>query len=165
MNITPVSISYEYEPCDKLKARELALSEEGPYHKQPGEDFDSIKQGIFGQKGRISLAICKPLQEELDTVPEHLNNNDKLYYVCQLIDNQIYKNYALYPNNYIAHDILHQNQAYSHFYTPEEKAKFEGYLKRQSQTPDVPEEKLLENLLKIYATPVDNHYQAISEQT
>lgn len=164
MNITPVSISYEYEPCDKLKARELALSEEGPYHKQPGEDFDSIKQGIFGQKGRISLAICKPLQEELDTVPEHLNNNDKLYYVCQLIDNQIYKNYALYPNNYIAHDILHQNQAYSHFYTPEEKAKFEGYLKRQSQTPDVPEEKMLENLLKIYATPVDNHYQAISEQ-
>ena len=53
MSITPVTVSYEYEPCDKLKARELALSENAVYHKQPGEDFNSIKQGIFGQKGRL----------------------------------------------------------------------------------------------------------------
>ena len=163
MNITPVTISYEYEPCDKMKARELALSEEGPYHKQPGEDFDSIKQGIFGQKGRVSLVIGKPLQEELDTIPENLNNNDKLYFVCQLIDKQIYKNYTLYSNNYIAHDLLHQNQEFASHYTLEEKKKFEDYLKRQSQVSDVPEEKMRENLLKIYATPVDNHNQAISE--
>lgn len=164
MKITPVTISYEYESCDKMKARELALSEDGPYQKHPGEDFDSIKQGIFGQKGRISLVIGKPLQEELDTVPENLNNNDKLYFVCQLIDKQIYKNYTLFPNNYIAHDLLHQDLAFSSQYTPEEKEKFEGYLQRQSQTSDVSEEKMRENLLKIYATPVDNHNQAISEQ-
>lgn len=164
MNLTPVTISYEYEPCDKMKARECALSETGPYQKQPGEDFESIKQGIFGQKGRIALHIGKPLQQELDTVPAELNNNDKLYFVCQLIDKQIYQNYTLYPNNYMAHDLLHQNHDYVDQYTPEEMVKFEQYLQMQSKVPDVSEEKMRENLLKIYATPVDNHFKAITEQ-
>jgi 1-acyl-sn-glycerol-3-phosphate acyltransferase len=164
MNITPVCISYEYESCDKMKARELALSENGPYHKQPGEDFASIKQGIFGQKGHIALTICKPLKEELDLVPENLNNNDKLYFVCQLIDKQIYANYTLFPNNYMAHDLLHQNHDFSDQYTAEQLEKFEQYLQMQSTTADVPAEKMRDNLLKIYATPVDNHFKAISEQ-
>lgn len=164
MNITPLTVSYEYESCDKMKARELALSENGPYVKEPGEDFNSIKQGIFGQKGRVALTIGHPLGDELDLVPENLNNNDKLYFVCKLIDKQIYKNYVLYPNNYIAHDLMHQNQEYAARYTPEEKSKFETYLEMQSHTSDVPEEKMRANLLKIYATPVDNYMKAISEE-
>lgn len=164
MNITPLTVSYEYESCDKMKARELALSENGPYVKEPGEDFNSIKQGIFGQKGRVALTIGHPLCDELDLVPDNLNNNDKLYFVCKLIDKQIYKNYVLYPNNYIAHDLMHQNQEYANRYTPEEKSKFEAYLQMQSQTSDVPEEKMRANLLKIYATPVDNYMKAISEE-
>ena len=164
MNITPLTVSYEYESCDKMKARELALSENGPYVKEPGEDFNSIKQGIFGQKGRVALTIGHPLADELDQVPENLNNNDKLYFICKLIDKQIYKNYVLYPNNYIAHDLMHQNLEYANYYTPEEKSKFEAYLQMQSQTSDVPEEKMRANLLKIYATPVDNYMKAISEE-
>lgn len=164
MNITPLTVSYEYESCDKMKARELALSENGPYVKEPGEDFNSIKQGIFGQKGRVALTIGHPLADELDQVPENLNNNDKLYFICKLIDKQIYKNYVLYPNNFIAHDLMHQNQEYANRYTPEEKSKFEAYLQMQSQTSDVPEEKMRANLLKIYATPVDNYMKAISEE-
>ena len=164
MNITPVTISYEYESCDKMKARELALSENGPYVKQPGEDFASIKQGIFGQKGRVALTIGHPIGDELDSMPENLNNNDKLYYVCKLVDKQIYTNYVLYPNNYIAYDLMHQNQEFASHYDAEQKAKFEAYLQMQSVTSDVPEEKMRENLLKIYATPVDNHYKTISEE-
>lgn len=164
MNITPVAISYEYESCDKMKARELALSENGPYVKQPGEDFASIKQGIFGQKGRVSLTIGHPICDELDSMPDNLNNNDKLYYVCKLIDKQIYKNYVLYPNNYIAHDLTHRNQEFAAHYNAEQKAKFEAYLQMQSVTSDVPEEKMRENLLKIYATPVDNYMKTISEE-
>lgn len=163
MNVTPVTISYEYEPCDKLKARELALSEAAPYHKQPGEDFESIKQGIFGQKGRVSLTIGTPLDHELDYVSEKLSNNDKLHLVCHFIDNQIYRNYTLYPNNYIAHDLLHQNEDFKEHYTDEEKKRFEQYLQVRSQVPDVPAEKMLANLLKIYATPIDNQQKAINE--
>ena len=164
MNITPLTVSYEYESCDKMKARELALSENGPYVKQPGEDFESIKQGIFGQKGRVALTIGQPLGDEIDLVPQNLNNNDKLYFVCQLIDKQIYKNYVLYPNNYIAHDLLYQNKEFAAHYNAEQQSKFEAYLQMQSVTNDVPMEKMRENLLKIYATPVDNYMKTISQQ-
>jgi len=164
MKITPVTVSYEYEPCDKLKARELAISEHSVYHKQPGEDFNSIKQGLFGQKGRMSLTIGTPIDQELDDIPDDIPNNDKINKVCQLIDKQIYKTYTLYPNNYIAHDILHGDETYREHYTEAEKITFEQYLQLNSQIPDVPAEKMLENLLKIYATPVDNHYKTISEE-
>ena len=164
MNITPLAVSYEIEPCDKQKARELALSENAVYQKQPGEDFESIKQGIFGQKGRIALAIGKPLDNELNTIPEDISNNEKINFVCQIIDRQIYKNYTLYQNNYIAHDLLHQNEDYRNHYSDEEKSAFERYLLTKSQVSDVPAEKMRENLLKIYATPVDNHFKAISEE-
>ncbi len=164
MKITPVTVSYEIEPCDKLKARESAISEHTVYHKKPGEDFESIKQGIFGPKGHMALTIGTPIDHELDTIPTDLSNNDQLQYVCQIIDEQIYRNYTLFPNNYIAHDLLHQNEDYSEFYTLEEKATFEQYLQMKSRIEDVSEEKMRENLLKIYATPVDNHYKTISEE-
>ncbi len=164
MNITPLTVSYEIEPCDKLKARELAISEHTVYQKQPGEDFNSIKQGIFGQKGRISLAIGKPLDKELDTIPENISNNEKINLVCQIIDKQIYRNYTLYQNNYIAHDLLYQNEDFHDHYSDDEKTAFVNYLQTKSQVPDVSFEKMHEYLLKIYANPVDNHFKAISEE-
>ena len=164
MKITPVTVSYEIEPCDKLKARESAISEHTVYHKKPGEDFESIKQGIFGPKGRVALTIGKTIDHELDSIPTDISSNDQLQCVCQLIDKQIYRNYTLFPNNYIAHDLLHQDEAYSAHYTPEEKAAFEQYLQMKSRIEDVSEEKMRENLLKIYATPVDNHHKTITEE-
>ena len=164
MKITPLTVSYEIEPCDKLKARELAISEHTVYQKQPGEDFNSIKQGIFGQKGRISLTIGKPIDEELDTIPEDISNNEIINHVCQIIDNQIYRNYNLYPNNYIAHDLLYHNEDFHDHYSDDEKTSFVQYLQTKSQVPDVSVEKMQDNLLKIYATPVDNHFKAISEE-
>lgn len=164
MNITPLTVSYEIEPCDKLKARELAISEHTVYQKQPGEDFNSIKQGIFGQKGRISLAIGKPIDKELDTIPENISNNEKINLVCQIIDKQIYINYTLYQNNYIAHDLLYQNEDFHDHYSDDEKTAFVNYLQTKSQVPDVSFEKMHEYLLKIYANPVDNHFKAISEE-
>lgn len=160
LQIVPLTISYEYEPCDALKARELALSENGQhYQKYPGEDFDSIKHGIFDQKGRVSLVIGTPIDKELDEIPEDINNNDKLYHVCQLIDHQIYQNYKLYANNYIANDVINQSERYHQFYTEEEKEQFMEYLHRKAKVRDVSEEKMLHYLLKIYSTPVDTHYE------
>ena len=134
MNITPLTVSYEIEPCDKLKARELAISEHTVYQKQPGEDFNSIKQG------------------------------EKINLVCQIIDKQIYRNYTLYQNNYIAHDLLYQNEEFHDHYSDDEKTAFVNYLQTKSQVPDVSFEKMHEYLLKIYANPVDNHFKAISEE-
>lgn len=160
LNIVPLTISYEYEPCDALKARELALSEnQQHYQKYPGEDFDSIKSGIFDFKGKISLVIGTPLDQELDTIPADISNNDKLFSISQLIDNQIYKNYKLYANNYIAYDLMHNCDTYHHYYSEEEKQHFINYLDKKSCTRDVSKEKMRKFLLQIYATPVNNHYE------
>ncbi len=156
MNIVPMSISYEFEPCDQLKAREEALKESGHYEKQPGEDFNSIKQGIFQQKGRVSLVLGSPLQDEIDTIDPALNNNQKLDAVCKLIDRQIYQNYQLFANNYIANDLLHGNDRHAEHYSPEEKIRFETYLQSKICVADVSKEKMWCYLLKIYGTPVDN---------
>ena len=154
MNIVPVTISYEYEPCDKQKARELALSENAPYVKQPGEDFMSMQQGIFGYKGKITLVIGKPLTKQLDLIDDTMKVNDKLAEVAHLIDKQIYADYQLYNTNYIAFDMLENSCTFSDKYDEKQRADFEEYLKKQAAVPDVAEEKMMDYLLRIYANPV-----------
>ena len=159
LNIVPVTISYEYESCDHLKARELALSENQNYVKKEGEDFESIKQGLFGQKGKINLVIGKPLNETLDTFPKDLNHKELIEEVCLLADQQIYSNYKLYPNNYIAYDLLEKSQRFSNQYSEEEKTVFLNYLDKQSLVKDVSKDKMLLYLLQIYANPVKTSYR------
>jgi hypothetical protein len=159
LNIVPVVISYEYEVCDNLKARELALSENDAYVKKPGEDFQSIKQGLFEQKGRINLTIGTVLNDEINNLSKTLNHKDLIEEVCQLADRQVYMHYKLYPNNYIAYDILEQSQRFSNQYSEEEKKNFLDYLDKQSVIEDVPKEKMLHYLLQIYANPVKTSYR------
>ena len=94
----------------------------------------------------------------MDEIPTDINNNDKLFHVCQLIDHQIYQSYTLFPNNYIANDLMHDSDQYLGFYTTEEKEHFLEYLHKKAIVRDVSEEKMMRYLLSIYGTPVDNHY-------
>jgi hypothetical protein len=157
MQITPVAISYQYEPCAHLKARELALSENAPYKKQPGEDTKSVFEGITGFKGDVHFVIGKPLQ--FDNIRQELSLNDKLTILCEQIDNQIYENYFLHPQNYIAIDIQAHSNRFANHYTENEKADFINYLNKKSITPDVPQEKMMKYLLDIYANPVRNRFK------
>ena len=158
MHITPLTVSYEYEPCDKLKARELALSENGKYVKQPGEDFNSVKQGIFGWKGEVHFVIGKPIDDQLDTISPDLRKNDKLSEVAKIIDQQIYHNYHLFSTNYIAYDYLEQCQEFAEHYTPKQREDFLQYIDKQSIVEDVEQKKMKKYLLQIYANPVKTHF-------
>jgi hypothetical protein len=159
MHITPVTISYQYEPCAQLKARELALSEDTPYTKQPGEDAKSIIEGITGFKGEVHFAIGKPLQEEFKNIPEELSLNERLALLCNQIDNQIYEYYFLYPQNYIAIDIQENSNRFATQYTQDEEVAFMNYLNKQALVPDVPKDKMMKYLLDIYANPVRNRFK------
>jgi len=158
MKITPVTISYQYEPCAQLKARELALSEKAPYTKQPGEDERSIIEGITGHKGEVRFVIGKPLQKELDTIPAEISLNEKLAMLCDQIDCQIYKHYYLFPQNYIAYDIQENSDRFSTQYSQNEKVAYIQYLNEQSMISDVSKEKMMKYLLDIYANPVRNRF-------
>ena len=150
LHIAPLAISYEWEPCDELKALELYAKRSGqPYIKKPGEDLNSILTGITQPKGRVHLAVCEPLhREELEQFNK-CTNPEFNKGVAELIDSRIRAAYRLYPNNYIAADLLSGKRSYS--YTDAEKDAFVNHVDKI--TKEYPSE-LRDILLRIYANPV-----------
>jgi hypothetical protein len=157
LNIIPLSISYEYEPCCAYKIRELMSTTEGiPYEKEPFEDLLSIVNGITQPKGRIHLAACTPVNEFLQTADEPCNLNDKINKLASLIDETIYQNFRLWPANYISCDLLHNTRRYTMHYTPKDEEKFEAYVKKELSLFSGNVTKQRKLLLQMYAYPVMN---------
>ena len=157
LNIVPVSVSYEWESCDILKALELYERKRvGRYIKKPGEDLTSILTGIAQPKGRVNITFCPQLTEADLRQFENSTNNEYHRQVAQLIDERIIDAYQLTPNNYIAHDLRYGQQRYCDYYSDEEYSAFETYLERLN-TFDIPEPDVLRDIyLGIYANPVDS---------
>ena len=157
LNIVPVSVSYEWESCDILKALELYERKRvGRYIKKPGEDLTSILTGIAQPKGRVNITLCPQLTEADLRQFENSTNNEYHRQVAQLIDERIIDAYQLTPNNYIAHDLRYGQQRYYDYYSDEEYSAFETYLERLN-TFDIPEPDVLRDIyLGIYANPVDS---------
>lgn len=156
LHIVPVSVSYEWESCDILKALELYESSDHKYTKKPGEDLNSILTGILQYKGRVHFELCEPISVAELSRFEQQTNNEYHKSVAKLIDNRINTAYRLYPNNYIAHDMLYGSSKYASMYT---KAQYEAFAKRiekldRYDTCDI--DKLKEIFVSIYANPVDN---------
>lgn len=157
LNIVPIAISYEWESCDILKALELYESQYTKYTKKPGEDLNSILTGIMQRKGRVHISICQPLQMSELSAFEGQTNNEYHKSVAQLIDSRINHAYLLFPNNYIAHDILYGNTRYQSMYTEQEYESFLKYLTKLDRYEDTCDlERLKEIFLGIYANPVNN---------
>ncbi|KDO02000.2 MULTISPECIES: 1-acyl-sn-glycerol-3-phosphate acyltransferase [Pseudomonas] len=94
LNLSPVSISYEYDPCDQAKARELYIrATTGTYSKAPGEDDVSIAQGITGYKGRVHINFAPPVSEFVEDTKQ----------LAAEIDRQILAGYRLFPVHYLAY--------------------------------------------------------------
>ena len=160
LNIVPLVVSYEYETCCTAKVRELmALSKQQAYIKAPGEDFKSIIDGITQQKGRIHLAACTPVNEFLHETESCKSNNEKISAITGFINNQIYRNYKLWPFNFIASDQLNNTRHFIQHYTHADLEQFNSYKKAELKTPHNTNlhEKLL---LNIYANPVVNAIRA-----
>jgi hypothetical protein len=156
LNITPVAISYEYDPCDVLKIPELkALAEEKKYEKQQGEDYNSILTGLTGYKGRIHLSIGKPLNEELNHLVDFTSPNDKLKELGEIIDQRVYGQYKLWPTNHIAFDLLEGISSSSN-YTQDQKAAFMTRMEKQLEILGLTAEGDRYFLLNMYANPVKN---------
>lgn len=163
LNIVPVIISYEFEPCCAYKVREiLELRKKGTYMKQPGEDLKSIVCGITQPKGRIHMSIGDPVNGFLHGALAEKNLNRKLTRLAVLIDEQVYRNYRLWPNNYIAFDILCNSSVYAHKYTSAEKDSFHNYIRTETDGLEGNPEEIKETLLKIYANPVINVNRILS---
>ena len=164
LNIVPVAVSYQWEPCDALKTKELFLSRGGAkYEKQPDEDIVSIITGFTQWKGNISISFCKPLEKD-EYIGFASETPNKFYKsVANLIDERIHSGYKLWNTNYIAHDLRSGTNQYEHHYAPDEKEeflqKFRQAMRQLSELGKSEAEKkeLSDIFLGIYANSVCLH--------
>jgi len=159
LNIVPMAVSYEYEPCDIEKTREIYLSGRQEYIKDKDEDFKSVLSGITSPKGRIHFSFGTPLNSFLEGLKgKPLNQNGLSEATAAEIDRQIHRMFSLFPNNYIACDMLTGKQDYIAEYTPEEYTRFGEYVAQKTGSVDGDLEELRKLFLNLYARPVLNRY-------
>jgi hypothetical protein len=156
LNIVPVSVSYEWESCDILKALELYESQYTKYTKKPGEDLNSILTGILQPKGNVHFELCEPISVAELVTYEGLTNNEYHKAVAKLLDSRINTAYRLYPNNYIAHDIRYGNNKYRDLYTNSQYDEFVKHMSKLENFDTCDIEQLRDLFLAIYSNPVDN---------
>ena len=163
LNLVPLSISYEYDPCDYLKAQEFQQKRDNPsFKKTRQDDLDNMKTGIFGQKGRIHYEAMPPVNTWVDELAD-LPRTEVFAELARRIDLEIHAGYRLFPGNYVAADLLQGTSSFADKYSAEEKQGFETYLQSRIdlvQTENRDEPFLRERLLTMYANPVFNKQKA-----
>lgn len=167
LHIVPLSISYEYDPCDYLKAREYQLRRDIPYWKKTAEeDLESMLIGIKGFKGHIFYHCAPCIDDWLDTLDTDLPKNKLFDAIASHIDHEIHSSYKLYPINYVALDMIQNTKVYEEYYTQDDYEKFDSYLAGQIEKIDIEnrdEQFLRTCLLTQYAYPAKNYIDASSE--
>ena len=160
LHIVPVAISYEYDPCDWLKAQEFQLKRdvEG-WKKTKADDVLSMQTGIMGYKGRIHYHCAPCINDFLKAMLDDTPKTDIFRIIAEHIDEGIHANYRLFPNNYIAIDMLEGGNRMEEHYSAEDKVGFEKYLAGQLDKITIPNkdvEFLKNSMLKMYANPALN---------
>ena len=165
LHIVPLAISYEYDPCDFLKAREMQLRRDVEnWKKGPMDDVVSMQTGIMGYKGHIHYHCAPCIDEWLQSLPDDMPKTDFYATVAKHIDRDIFLGYRLYPGNYVAIDMLHGTNDYADHYTEADRATFEKYIEGQlAKIQDLPNPDMVflrERILEMYANPAINQMNA-----
>lgn len=163
LNLVPVALSYEYDPCDFLKAKEMQQKRDSEnFKKSQADDLTNMQTGIFGYKGRVHFQTAPCLNEELETL-RGLPKTEIFNRLATLIDRHIHRSYRMYPGNYVACDLLNDTDTFAGKYTLEEKQRFETYLQQKLdliQLPNKDEAFLRRCILQMYANPAINYLKA-----
>ena len=161
LHIVPLSISYEVDPCDFLKAKEFQQKRDSKdFKKSKEDDLISMRTGIFGYKGHIHYQCAPCIDEWLKTIDTKMPKSDLYDLIAAHIDREIHRNYRLYPVNYVSLDLLRGTTEYADRYSAEEKVQFEDYVTSQIAKIDLPnkdEAFLRERILTMYANPAINY--------
>ena len=159
LNIAPLSISYEYDPCDYLKAQEFQQKRDNPdFKKSREDDLKNMQTGIFGYKGQVHYQVAPCINEWIDEMST-LPKGEFFSAVAQRMDTDIFRNYRLYPGNYVAADLLEGSTRFASHYTEEQKQQFEKYVQSRIALVELPNPDtayLRERILEMYANPVLN---------
>jgi 1-acyl-sn-glycerol-3-phosphate acyltransferase len=166
LNIVPIAISYEYDPCDFLKAKEFQQKRDNPaFVKSKRDDLLNMETGLLNNKGRVHFTIGSPVSDKLAQLESrNLDKNILITAIAEIIDKEIYKHYRFYPCNYVAYDLLHHSVYFRTNYDLRDKMLFETYLRKQIDKIDLPDKDeifLRTKLLEMYSNPLQNHMDNI----
>lgn len=167
LNICPLSISYEYDPCDFLKAKEMQLHRDNScYKKNPQDDLLNMETGVMGYKGKVVYEITGDINKDLRKIEaETSGRNEQITLVTELIDKRIHSNYNISANNKIAFDTLKESKNFTNEYTSTEKQEFERYISLQIKKIEIENKDvtfLRTKILEMYANPLINKLHATS---
>lgn len=164
LNIAPTTISYEFDPCDYLKAKEFQQKRDNPEHKKsPMDDLINMQTGLFGYKGAIHYHIADVINDKIDALDRTMPKNERTGAVARIIDNTIHRNYRLWPVNYYFYELLTGDTQYADRYTAADKEQLDGYLAAQIAKVDLEnkdEAFLRTKILEMYANPLKNYIKA-----
>lgn len=165
LHICPLTISYEYDPCDWLKAAEFQMKRDNPgFKKSKQDDLTNMKTGIWGYKGHMHYQVAQPIDNEIAALDESVPRNQFLDQVAAIIDKHIFKGYRIYPCNRVALDMLNGDNSQSAYYTEQDKKEFQEYLDGQLGKIKIPNpdwEYLKERILTMYANPLINQLSVL----
>lgn len=163
LNIVPVAISYEFDPCDFLKAQEFQQKRDNPdFVKSQRDDLLSMETGILYDKGRVHFTMGNPINSQLKELDPLMDKGELYAAIAKIIDREIYKHYRFYPNNYIAYDMRNATRRFESNYGAKDKIAFDEYLQKQLDKiilPNKDETYLRTKLLEMYSNPLKNNLE------
>ena len=175
LNIRPMVVSYENDPCDIMKAAEIMSKQvNGTYEKHPLEDYKSMMTGLKGHKGRVNISLCPSINPKLKELKKIENKNDKIKELAAHIDSEMHKHYKLWPSNFIAYDLLYGRE-FGNEYNRIQRIAFRRFMtqavlkllvvRKKLNLPREGFQKMArETLLQMYAFPVQNWKEAVAEK-
>ncbi len=163
LNIIPLSISYEYDPCDYLKAKEFQLKRDDPDHRKTNaDDIENMITGIMGFKGRVRFRFGHCINSMISHIATDTGRNELLDKVAAIIDQEIYRNYTFFPVNYVAYDMMIGGNRFEAEYTAEEQQRFDDYLSTQIAKIDLPvtdDAFLRRKITEMYGNTLKNYLE------
>lgn len=163
LQIVPISISYEIEPCGISKVAELYKRQTEGFEKTQEDDLRSMGHGLFNPKGRVHFSFGKPINHQIDLFAKESTVNEQIEKLADYIDEQIYRNFKLWPNNYIAEDMLLNSSNNSIHYTEEQFNNFSSLLEKALAEIPGDSETIRTMFLQMYVNPLVNHRKSLNE--
>lgn len=163
LNLIPLSISYEYDPCDYLKAKEFQQKRDNPdFKKTQRDDLLNMEIGILGKKGNVVFRFGNCINPELDKITEP-DKRIQPEIAAKIIDNEIHRNYEIFPCNYMAHDLFYKETRFNDKYTSRQLDEFKDYLDKQIKKIDldyIDYDFAWDKMLEMYSNTLKNYLTA-----
>ncbi len=161
LRIVPLSISYEIEPCGISKVAELYKKQTEGFEKTQEDDLRSMGEGLVRPKGRVHFGFGEPITSQIDLICKEETISNQIEKLAEIIDVKIYSNFKLWPNNYIAEDILNHTNTNLDQYTPEQFDRFTAMLNEAVEIISGDKEVIRTMFLQMYVNPLINKRKSL----